>query len=539
MKKNMRQNWMKKMLKAVLVTAVTVSMAACGGGGGSSDGDSQAETAEVPADGVSTVYVQLKGDFANFQPSTKNQEENVSTRLSYYETLFQWDYNGECTPLLAESYEWVDGTHIKIKLHENIHTHDGNPVTANDVLWSLKYASESPEFMRHTQNINFDDTEVLDDYTIQIAINTPNVLFLNDLSRIDITAEKSFNDSPDHMLTCGVGTGPYKMVSYTPGVEFVLEKYDDYWNKDAQREDQLQNVDRIVYKFIPEETQRSIELESGGVDILTTTPMSDVDRFMEDDNYEVSEFSLTQTQALYFNCSDQSVCSSKELRQAISYAIDNTAMVAGIYNGHAHPAVSVVMPGVREYKEEMENTWKYAFNQEKAKELLAEAGYEPGELTLRLATGDNSSWKSIAQILQAELAEIGINVEIQIHDTGTYMSVFSDFSQWDLFVNEYAAKGTIMFYFYNQMNNNTRNATGWQNDEFQSLLAEAIQTDDQAAIDQMVEIYEEEIPARPILNLTRYYTYRKGIENMRIKDDYTMLAGDLTYTDEANSWLYD
>ena len=119
------------------------------------------------------------------------------------------------------------------------------------------------------------------------------------------------------------------------------------------------------------------------------------------------------------------------------------------------------------------------------------------------------------------------------------MSVFSDFSQWDLFVNEYAAKGTIMFYFYNQMNNNTRNATGWQNDEFQSLLAEAIQTDDQAAIDQMVEIYEEEIPARPILNLTRYYTYRKGIENMRIKDDYTMLAGDLTYTDEANSWLYD
>lgn len=521
-----------------LALFAAAAMTGCGGETGNGE-TSGTEVAEAPADGTSTVYVQLKGDFANFQPSTKNHEDNVSTRLSYYETLFQWDYNGECTPLLAESYEWVDGNHIKIKIHDNIHTHDGNPVTAADVLWSIQYAADSPEFMRHTQNINFDETEILDDYTIQIAINTPNVLFLNDLSRIDITSEKSFNDSPDHMLTCGIGTGPYKMVSYTPGVEFVLEKYEDYWNNDAGREDQLQNVDKIVYKFIPEEAQRSIELESGGVDIVTTTAISDVDRFMEDDTYNVSEFALTQTQALYFNCSDQSVCQNKELRQAISYAIDNTAMVAGIYNGHAHPAVSVVMPGVREWKDEMEDNWKYAYNLDKAKELLSQAGYAPGELTLRLATGDNSSWKSIAQILQAELSEMGVNVEIQIHDTGTYMSVFSDFSQWDLFVNEYAAKGTIMFYFYNQMNNNTRNAVGWQNDEFQELLAEAIQTDDQATIDRLVEIYEEEIPSRPIINLTRYYTYRKGIDNMRLKDDYTMLSGDLTYTDEANSWLYD
>ena len=175
-------------------------------------------------------------------------------------------------------------------------------------------------------------------------------------------------------------------------------------------------MDRIIYKFIPEEAQRTISLESGDVDFVYDPPLTELEGLMNNSDYDVLEVKTSSTPSLYFNSSEGSVCSNKSLRQAISCAIDNSAIVAAVYKGFAHPACSVVTPNNPEWSDDLENSNPYAFDQEKAKTCLAEAGYQPGELKLRLATDDVSTHKAAAEIIQAYLQQIGIEVEISIFD---------------------------------------------------------------------------------------------------------------------------
>ncbi|MCQ5387573.1 ABC transporter substrate-binding protein [Hungatella hathewayi] len=535
----------RKIVSLLLAAAMTAGvMSGCGGNGetagtaGTAD-TKNAETAQNGAkeEGQSTIVMEITNDPSSLQPSTINQQAFMEQRMNYYERLFEWDYNGEVSPLLVKDFEWIDELHLKITLYDNITTHSGKKLTTEDVKFSLEYAKDSAEFARHTTNIDYDNIEITDDYTMVIPILQQNVLFWNDITRIDIVSKADFEESKDQMITTPVGTGPYKVTGYTPGVEVVLEKNENYWNA-GQTEIQQRNVDRIIYKFIPEEAQRTISLESGDVDFVYDPPLTELEGLMNNSDYDVLEVKTSSTPSLYFNSSEGSVCSNKSLRQAISCAIDNSAIVAAVYKGFAHPACSVVTPNNPEWSDDLENSNPYAFDQEKAKTCLAEAGYQPGELKLRLATDDVSTHKAAAEIIQAYLQQIGIEVEISIFDAGSYNTLLTQKDTWDMQINEYTTKGSILFFFGNQVNRNKNIRGFWDDDEFQNVLDEALKDGDNEKVSKLVSIFMENIPIYPLMNKTNYYVFRKGIENVRTKDDYIVFPGDVTYTEEASSWLY-
>lgn len=535
----------RKIVSLLLAAAMTAGvMSGCGGNGetagtaGTAD-TKNAETAQNGAkeEGQSTIVMEITNDPSSLQPSTINQQAFMEQRMNYYERLFEWDYNGEVSPLLVKDFEWIDELHLKITLYDNITTHSGKKLTTEDVKFSLEYAKDSAEFARHTTNIDYDNIEITDDYTMVIPILQQNVLFWNDITRIDIVSKADFEESKDQMITTPVGTGPYKVTGYTPGVEVVLEKNENYWNA-GQTEIQQRNVDRIIYKFIPEEAQRTISLESGDVDFVYDPPLTELEGLMNNSDYDVLEVKTSSTPSLYFNSSEGSVCSIKSLRQAISCAIDNSAIVAAVYKGFAHPACSVVTPNNPEWSDDLENSNPYAFDQEKAKTCLAEAGYQPGELKLRLATDDVSTHKAAAEIIQAYLQQIGIEVEISIFDAGSYNTLLTQKDTWDMQINEYTTKGSILFFFGNQVNRNKNIRGFWDDDEFQNVLDEALKDGDNEKVSKLVSIFMENIPIYPLMNKTNYYVFRKGIENVRTKDDYIVFPGDVTYTEEASSWLY-
>ena len=535
----------RKIVSLLLAAAMTAGvMSGCGGNGetagtaGTAD-TKNAETAQNGAkeEGQSTIVMEITNDPSSLQPSTINQQAFMEQRMNYYERLFEWDYNGEVSPLLVKDFEWIDELHIKITLYDNITTHSGKKLTTEDVKFSLEYAKDSAEFARHTTNIDYDNIEITDDYTMVIPILQQNVLFWNDITRIDIVSKADFEESKDQMITTPVGTGPYKVTGYTPGVEVVLEKNENYWNA-GQTEIQQRNVDRIIYKFIPEEAQRTISLESGDVDFVYDPPLTELEGLMNNSDYDVLEVKTSSTPSLYFNSSEGSVCSNKSLRQAISCAIDNSAIVAAVYKGFAHPACSVVTPNNPEWSDDLENSNPYAFDQEKAKTCLAEAGYQPGELKLRLATDDVSTHKAAAEIIQTYLQQIGIEVEISIFDAGSYNTLLTQKDTWDMQINEYTTKGSILFFFGNQVNRNKNIRGFWDDDEFQNVLDEALKDGDNEKVSKLVSIFMENIPIYPLMNKTNYYVFRKGIENVRTKDDYIVFPGDVTYTEEASSWLY-
>ncbi|PXX57040.1 peptide/nickel transport system substrate-binding protein [Hungatella effluvii] len=534
----------RKMVSLLLAAAMTAGVLNGCGGSGETSGITDAKSTEAAVaesggkeKGESTIVMEITNDPSSLQPSTINQQAFMEQRMNYYERLFEWDYNGEVSPLLVKDYEWVDELHLKITLYDNIATHTGKNLTTEDVKFSLEYAKNSAEFARHTTNIDYDHIEITDDYTMIIPILQQNVLFWNDITRIDIVSKADFEESKDQMITTPIGTGPYKVTGYTPGVEVVLEKNEDYWNA-GQTEIQQRNVDRIIYKFIPEEAQRTISLESGDVDFVYDPPLTELEGLMNSSDYDVLEVKTSSTPSLYFNSSDGSVCSNKELRQAISCAIDNTAIVAAVYKGFAHPACSVVTPNNPEWNDDLETSDPYAFDLEKAKSYLAEAGFEPGQLKLRLATDDVSTHKAAAEIIQAYLQQIGIEVEISIFDAGSYNTLLTQKDTWDMQINEYTTKGSILFFFGNQVNRNKNIRGFWDDDEFQNILAEALKDGDDEKVSKLVSIFMENIPIYPLMNKTNYYVYRKGIENVRTKDDYIVFPGDVTYTEEASSWLY-
>lgn len=534
----------RKMVSLLLAAAMTAGVLNGCGGSGETSGTTDAKSTEAAVaesggkeKGESTIVMEITNDPSSLQPSTINQQAFMEQRMNYYERLFEWDYNGEVSPLLVKDYEWVDELHLKITLYDNIATHTGKNLTTEDVKFSLEYAKNSAEFARHTTNIDYDHIEITDDYTMIIPILQQNVLFWNDITRIDIVSKADFEESKDQMITTPIGTGPYKVTGYTPGVEVVLEKNEDYWNA-GQTEIQQRNVDRIIYKFIPEEAQRTISLESGDVDFVYDPPLTELEGLMNSSDYDVLEVKTSSTPSLYFNSSDGSVCSNKELRQAISCAIDNTAIVAAVYKGFAHPACSVVTPNNPEWNDDLETSDPYAFDLEKAKSYLAEAGFEPGQLKLRLATDDVSTHKAAAEIIQAYLQQIGIEVEISIFDAGSYNTLLTQKDTWDMQINEYTTKGSILFFFGNQVNRNKNIRGFWDDDEFQNILAEALKDGDDDKVSKLVSIFMENIPIYPLMNKTNYYVYRKGIENVRTKDDYIVFPGDVTYTEEASSWLY-
>lgn len=543
----MKKRWKKAatvMMTAVMTIAMLFIAAGCGGqdeGSGKAaagkDAGAGSETTGEEAQGMSTVYVQVASEPGNYQPSTRNSGSTQVFLLNVYESLFERAYSGEYEPLLAESYEWTDDTHMTIKLHDNIVTHAGDPVKAQDVLWSIQWAAESAEYSRHTTNIDFENTKVIDDLTLEIVIFEPNVFFLNDLDRIQITAKKTFDESPDNLISIANGTGPYKMVSHTEGVDVVLEKFDGYWDKDnTERDRQLQNFDRIVFKFIPEAAQRTIELESGGVDILYDTPTNDLENLYNSDEFDVFEYVTAQTVTMYFNSSDNSACNNQTLRQAIRSAIDNQAIVAAVYGGNARAATSIVSPDNKEWSDDIQNL--YPYDPEKAKQLLTDAGYGEGELTLKLATDDSNERKAIAEIIQAQLGQIGITVDINTYDAGSFNSLWGDNQSWDMQINQFSALGSVLFYFNNQVNR-AKNVRGfWEDDAFQELLIPTIRDGNEENVKTLVGMFEEASPVCPLVNKTVYYTLRKGLSDYRTKKDSNLIVNDLTVTDKA-SWLYD
>ena len=533
----MKKRW-KKLTALMTATAMVFALVGCGGKDTESSGVStEAGTEGGSEQGSSTVYVQVASEPGNYQPSTRNSGSTQVFLLNVYESLFERAYSGEYEPLLAESYEWTDDTHMTIKLHDNIVTHAGDPVKADDVLWSIQWASESAEYSRHTTNIDFENTKVIDDLTLEIVIFEPNVFFLNDLDRIQITAKKTFDESPDNLISVANGTGPYKMVSHTEGVEVVLEKFDDYWDKDnTERDRQLQNFDKIVFKFIPEAAQRTIELESGGVDILYDTPTNDLENLYNNDEFDVFEYVTAQTVTMYFNSSENSVCNNQTLRQAIRSAIDNQAIVAAVYGGNARAATSIVSPDNKEWSDDIQN--QYPYDPEKAKQLMKDAGYAEGELTLKLATDDSNDRKAIADIIQAQLGEIGITVDINTYDAGSFNSLWGDNQSWDMQINQFSALGSVLFYFNNQVNR-AKNVRGfWEDDAFQELLAPTIRDGNEENVKTLIGMFEEASPVCPLVNRTVYYTLRKGLSDYRAKKDSNLIVNDLTVTENA-TWLYD
>lgn len=326
-----------------------------------------------------------------------------------YSRLVEADENMQIHPGLAESWQQLDDKTMQFKLRKGIKFHNGDDFTAEDVKFSFERMMNSPRIAFVLPPI--ERIDVVDDYTVNIVTKTPFGPLLAHLSHpaLGMVSKKLLTENPEALKEKPIGTGSYKFKEWIYGDKLVLEKNEDFYDKNER------GLKYIVFKNVVEASNRAIGLETGEIDIAT--PISSVDEENIKNNPKLQLLTKPSISYSYIGMNmTKAPLNDIRVRKAINYAIDKQAIIDVILNGNGKIATSPIAPGVFGFTDKTKN---YEYNVEKAKELMKEAGYENGFTTSILVFSGEANTQT-AEIVQAYLKEIGIDLKIEIVEVSAY-----------------------------------------------------------------------------------------------------------------------
>lgn len=419
----------KRVLALLCALVVCLSMAACGGSAPASSGNAPASngSAAAPTDSGSNYrkfVMAAPSDPGNYLPFNADNATRGTMQIFFYEQLFDLFGTGDMTPKIASGYErTAEGVYV-VKIREGVYDHNGEAIKASDVVFSFEKPIEIGERASSLGEIT--SVKALDDYTVEFTF-APDLLgsFERAMLSSPIVSQKSYEASATGFSSDPVGTGPYYIADWTPGASITFKKDDNYWGKDLSFNNQ--NLDEIEVKFVAEPAQVAIELETGNIDFAYNISSKDADSFVGMPGFSVTNIPFAQVRGLGFNCDPMSPCSDVRIRQAICYAIDNAGILQSVYDGKGGVATCLAVPEpeaglVIDFDQAWKNMKPYDFNLDKAKALMTEAGYPDGGLKLKLMAKDQDEYRSMTQVIQANLAKIGIEVEILCYENALYQT---------------------------------------------------------------------------------------------------------------------
>ncbi|MDR1731656.1 MAG: ABC transporter substrate-binding protein [Synergistaceae bacterium] len=363
-------------------------------------------------------------DATTMDPVAHNDVPSGRACLSVYDTLIFLDpETGEFKPGLAESWEFLSGAEFKMHLRKGVRFHNGEEMKADDVRFSLMRATTPAGARVAAYSKNIADVEVLDDYTVIIRLKAADYSFFPSLTHnwTSILNRKAVEAAGENYGMNPVGTGPFKFVSWQKGDRYVLERFDDYWGPKI-------NFKTLEVRSIPEPTNRMIELETGGVDIAYPLAANDLRRVEEHERLDLIRQPQTSVHYLGFNFAKKPL-DDVRVRRAISLALDTEGIDKVVWRGVGRVPRSLIPLPVR-YSIDSEIS-PHAQDVETAKKLLAEAGVKG--LKLQVWTNERKERIDMATIIQAQLQEVGIDVEIKILEWGALLKGLREKAH-DLFI---------------------------------------------------------------------------------------------------------
>jgi peptide/nickel transport system substrate-binding protein len=334
----------------------------------------------------------------------------------------------------------------------------------------------------------------------------------------------------DEFIRNPIGTGPFEFKEWISGDHVTLVKNENYWHEEKA------NVDEIVFRFVSEAATRYALLTAGQADIVESPDYKDIEALEADPNIEVMEVPGYNFDSLVFNTTLAPV-DNKLVRQAISYAVDREALVEGVYFGHGTPDDDPLPEGFPAADPDQQG-YPNTANVEKAKELLAEAGYPDGiDITFMIA--GNEKHVQISQIVAEQLAEAGINVEIQQVDNSTYaMTMWA--SKTEMTAHMTIAPVSIavpdpdstMYWFHHT---DTDGWHGWDNPEVDPLLEQGRAIKD---MDERVEIYRkmvdlilEDVPYVYLMNRNFIWAWQSDVMGYQVSQEPTVAVFSTIWLD--------
>jgi len=362
-----------------------------------------------------TLTVSQGSDVVSLSPHRTNDQPSARVMRQIYDTLVVQTEDLELVPGLAESWTQIDPTTWEFAIRRGVMFHNGDELKASDVKFTLDRLRDAATGAPARFLVTFiAGIELVDEYKVRITTNAPFVPALSHLAHTatSILSERAVTEAgDDYGTSVVVGTGPFSFVSWEVASQIVLDRNPNWWGGEVL-------PSRVVFRPIIEGTVRAINLETGAIDIAYSLEPRDALRLRGMGNMiTMAEIETLTTAYIGFNAT-KAPFDDVRVRQAINMAVDAETIVDVIYEGFGFPATSPISSQVFGSNP---NLTPYTFDVEGAKGLLAQAGYANGFSTT-LWTNDNPLRIQIAEIVQAQLAEIGIRVEVQVLEWSTYLS---------------------------------------------------------------------------------------------------------------------
>jgi peptide/nickel transport system substrate-binding protein len=409
--------WLVLLLSGLLV------LTACGGGGGGGGGGGDKDP-----DATLRIATDIEVGHATYFDPTLYTSSPLPFTNMIYDTLLYFGEDG-LEPGLATDWSFPDNSTVELTLREGVKFQDGTPLNAEAVKFSWdRIIAAGPEMTKVAALAALQSIEVVDDLTVRVHLAQPvagdwrDRLLFSSQAGIGIVsptavqaaeaAGNPFNDAP-------VGAGPYKFVEFVPGQRIVLERWDGYWNPDAQQ------VQRLEYVHTLRGAPTVTALAGGRADIAYVQP-SDVDG-LRAQGLVVDEFPPIFRQTFEQFCTSRAPFDNLEARQAAAHAIDREPYIQAAYQGFAVANDKFPAPGWPYYPADIENP--YSYDPDRARELVEEAGVEGATVTIITAADAQSA--AFAQIMQEQLNAVGFDTQIQ-----QSQSAFSELStaDWNIYV---------------------------------------------------------------------------------------------------------
>ncbi|MGD6800991.1 ABC transporter substrate-binding protein [Rossellomorea vietnamensis] len=494
----------------VLLMAVSTALYGCGGDEGSEGGDSASNT----------LIFGRGGDSVGLDPITVTDGESFKVTKNIFETLVEFgEQDTEIQAGLAKEWDVAeDGLTYTFTLQEGVKFQDGTDFNADAVVfnferWMNGTADEFPYYGSMFGGFKGDEGHVIqevnavDESTVEFKLKRPQAPFLKNLamSMFSIASPTAVEELGDKFAKqpTDAGTGPFKFVEWKENDRIVLEKNEDYWQED------LPKLDQIIFKSIPENSARLNALMSGEIDLADGINPSDAEKITSDENLQLYErpslnvgyLGLTNTREPFNN---------PKVRQALNHAVNKQAIIDAFFEGKADPAKNPMPPVINGYNEDIEG---YEFDLDKAKELLAEAGYPDGfemELwAMPVPRPYMPDGQKVAEAIQADFAKIGVEAEIVSFEWATYLDKASK-GEADAFLLGWTGDNgdadNFLYTLLDKDNIGSNNYAYYSNDELHDLLIEAqteVDEDKRAELyKQAQEIIHEDAPWIPLAHST-------------------------------------
>ena len=476
-----------------------------------------------------TVTIAIPFDPATMEPWATMGDGRIDVIRHVYEYMFDYEkIGGDLLPCIASGYEQTDDVTYRVTIYDNITDSAGNHITAEDVVFSYETTIEIGNQGIGVNTI--DHMDVIDDTTIDFVFNTTAAgAFANAMTNTAIVSKAAYEADPEHFASKPVGTGHYVLDEFTPGSTISFSKREDYWQSEEECARLSEaNIGHVVYKVIPEASQLTIALESGDVDIAYYILSSDIHRFEDVEGFHLEARPKDLAEVILYNCDPSNVFADEKLRQAVSYAIASEAVLQTVYDGAGGVCKTYGSPLFADYNEKWNEEDYYDYNPEKAKELLAEAGYADG-LKVRLMTDNGAIHTRMAQVIQSMLSEVGIEVEILAYDGNLINTYRFDPTQFDFYI---ASKSSFDYitsvwkFSFDQVAYKGMTLNFYVDPELQTLLETALDsaTHTEENIDKFHYALKDLALGYGICYGTNYLAYNDKIEELAI-DFKTRVVG--------------